>query len=414
MSTSISPDPGRIFDPAVRPDPYPLYASLRERARVTHDPASGIWFLFGYEECASALRETESFSAERVLPGRVPAAEPDGPRGRSMLRSDPPDHTRIRGTVARAFTPRAIAALEDRVHEIVEELLRPLRAGQPFEVVGGLAVPLPVRIIAELLGVAADDWPRFREWSEGVISVSIRRRVLAAGEVEDPDAGEIAARSSRELRAYFSRTIEERRSEPRDDLVSRMVAANADGVLSADELMNACVLLLIAGNETTTNLLSNMTLALARHPDQRRRVAEDPSLIGTLVEEVMRFDGPVQFTSRRTTRDVELGGRAIPTESFVQVVLAAGNRDPDRFPDPDALDAGREDAASHLGFGRGIHYCLGAPQARLEARIAFEHLLRRAPDFALAHPERALRYGPNASLRGLRELWIVPAEPARR
>jgi cytochrome P450 len=180
-------------------------------------------------------------------------------------------------------------------------------------------------------------------------------------------------------------------------------------VLSVDELMNACVLLLLAGNETTTNLVSNMARALARHPDQRRRLVQDPAMIGNAVEEVMRFDGPVQFTSRRTTGDVSLAGQTIPAESFVQVVLAAANRDPEHFPDPDALDVGREDAASHLGFGRGIHYCLGAPQARLEARIAYELLLERAPDFELADPDGPLEYGPNASLRGLRELWIVPA-----
>jgi cytochrome P450 len=406
MSTSRSTEPARIFDSAVRPDPYPLYAALREHARVTRDAGSGIWYLFGYEECALALRETERFSADRSAPDPAQPLVPA--RGRSMLRSDPPDHTRIRSTVARAFTPRAIAALEPRIRDIAEQLLADLAPGRPFEVVGGLAVPLPVRIIAELLGVASEDWPRFRRWSEGVISVAAARRVSAAGEVEDPDAREIGIRSSRELRAYFARVVEERRREPRDDLVSRMVAANEDGVLSQDELMNACVLLLLAGNETTTNLISNMALALARHPDQRRRLVEDPALLGTAVEEVMRFDGPVQFTSRRTTEDAGLGGRTIPAESFVQIVLAAANRDPERFNDPDMLDAGREDASAHLGFGRGIHYCLGAPQARLEAQIAFELLLRRAPDFELLDPGRTLAYGPNASLRGLRELWIVP------
>jgi cytochrome P450 len=398
-------EPANIFDPAVRPDPYPLYAALRENARVTHDTGLGIWFLFGYEECSQALRETERFSAERTPPG----AEPPRTPGRTMLRSDPPDHTRIRNTVSRAFTPRAIAALEPRIQEIAEQLLADLASGRPFEVVGGLAVPLPVRIIAELLGVAPADWSQFRRWSEGVISVAGARRVSAPGEVEDPDAREVATRSSLELRAYFGWVIEERRREPRDDLVSRLVAANEDGVLSADELMNACVLLLIAGNETTTNLVSNMALALARHPDQRRRLVEDPSLIPTAVEEVMRFDGPVHFTGRRTTDEVRLGERTIPAQSFVQVVLAAANRDPERFPDPDTFDAGRVDASAHLGFGRGIHYCLGAPQARLEARIACDLLLRLAPDFELAEQYRTLTYGPSASLRGLRELWIVPS-----
>jgi len=397
-------EPTGIFDPAVRPDPYPLYAALRESARVTHDPGSGIWFLFGYEECSQALRETERFSAERTPPG----GEPPRAAGRSMLRSDPPDHTRIRNTVSRAFTPRAIAALEPRIQEIVEQLLAELVPGRPFELVGGLAVPLPVRIIAELLGVAPEDWPQFRRWSEGVISVAAARRISAGGQVEDPDAGQVATQSSLELRTYFGRVIEERRRKPRDDLVSRLVAANEDGVLSTDELMNACVLLLIAGNETTTNLVSNMALALARHPDQRRRLVEDPSLIPNAVEEVMRFDGPVHFTGRRTTEEVRLGERTIPAHSFVQVVLASANRDPEHFLDPDTFDPGREDASSHLGFGRGIHYCLGAPQARLEARIAYDLLLRLTPDFELAEPNGTLTYGPSASLRGLRELWIVP------
>jgi cytochrome P450 len=240
-----------------------------------------------------------------------------------------------------------------------------------------------------------------------VISVTARRPFGAAGSVEDPDAGELASRSSKELRAYFSRVIEERRQEPRDDLIGRLVAANEDGVLTGDELMQACVLLLLAGNETTTNLISNMTLALARHPEQRRRLVDDRELIGNAIEEVLRFDGPIHLTTRRATADVRPGGTTIPAGAFVQIVLAAANRDPERFADPDVFDVGREDASAHLGFGRGIHYCLGAPQARLEARIVFELLLRRAPDFELVSG-RTLAYGPNAALRGLKELWIAP------
>jgi cytochrome P450 len=371
---------------------------------VLRDEAHGVWCLYGYEESAFVLRETEGFSANRPTPDQ---AEPVA-LGRSMLRSDPPDHARIRNTVARAFTPRAIAALEPRIHEIADQLLADLRPGRPFEVVGGLAVPLPVRIIAELLGVDPDDWPRFRQWSENVISVTARRQLGAAGSVEDPDAGQLASQSSMELRAYLGRVIEERRREPRDDLIGRLVAASEGGVLTGDELMQACVLLILAGNETTTNLISNMTLALARHPEQRRRLVDDPALINNAIEEVLRFDGPVHFTSRRVTEDLSLRGHTIHAGSFVQIVLAAANRDPERFADPDVFDIGREDASAHLGFGRGIHYCLGAPQARLEARIVFELLLRRAPDFRLADAGRPLAYGPNAALRGLRELWIVP------
>src|SRR5215471_7795806 len=235
-ATSI--EPSRVFDPAVRPDPYPLYAALRERGRAIHDEAYGVWCLFGYEECAFALREAEGFSANRPTPDQAGPVD----LSRSMLRSDPPDHARIRSTVARAFTARAIAALEPRIREVTEQLLAELRPGRPFEVVGGLAVPLPVRIIAQLLGVEPDDWPRFRQWSENVISVTARRPFGAAGSVEDPDAGELARRSSMELLAYFSRVIEERRREPRDDLIGRLVAANEDGVLTGDELMQACVL----------------------------------------------------------------------------------------------------------------------------------------------------------------------------
>jgi cytochrome P450 len=400
-SGSVAADPTLIFDSAIRADPYPLYGALLERDRVVQDAASGTWFLLGYEECARVLRETEAFSAERGGPG-----ESMGPMGgRTMLGSDPPDHTRLRGTVARAFTHRAIAALEPRIREVARRLLEPLRPGEPFEVVGQLAVPLPVMIIAELLGVERDDWPHFREWSEGVISVTGR----PGDEAQTQTAAFRAAMdSAQQLRGYFARVIEERRREPRQDLISGMVSANAAGVLTPDELLAACVLLLIAGNETTTNLISNMALSLARHPDQRRRLVDDPSLIANAVEEVMRFDGPVQFTGRRPMCDVDLGGHRVPKDSFVHVVLAAANRDPARFAEPDRLDVGRADAGAHLGFGGGIHYCLGAPQARLEARIAYEILLAMAPDFELAEPGLVPEYGPNPTLRGLRELHIVP------
>lgn len=386
-----------ILDPDIRPDPYPVYRAIRERGPVVQNPLLGFWMVLEYETAQTVLRDHETFSS-------VLETDPvlDFLGAPTMLFSDPPDHERLRGAVGRAFKARHVRALAPTIEEIVEELLTPLRddPAAPYDVIGELAYPLPVIVIAELLGIPPSDRDEFKTWSDGVVSLN---RFAEA----DPDAVEEARRCADALRGYFADVIDERRRSPGDDLVTRMIEANEEGTVTDEEVMAACILLLVAGNETTTNLIGNAVLAFARHPDERRRVVEDPSLVRNATEEALRYDGPVQSNIRRATRDVELAGETIPEGSLVLVLLAAADRDPAVFPAPDDFDVARDNAAQNVAFGSGIHYCIGAPLARLEGYAALEGLLRAAPDYRVADPEAPLEYGPSFFLRGLTRLDIT-------
>jgi cytochrome P450 len=356
-----------------------------------------------YADIVSVLRSPHA-SAERaeIASRRVPAEfqELFTTRKDSMLNADPPRHTRLRLLVNKAFTPGAVAALGPFIQRFVDDVLDTVGPRGRMDVIRDLAYPLPATVIAEMLGVPHEDRDRFKRWSDDTTALAGN----LPGNLPE-DVLRRAVEGMRELRAYFAGIVAQRRVEPRDDLISALVKAQEEGErLNEAELLANVVLLLNAGHETTTNLIGNGTLALLRHPDQLRRLREDPALIPTAVEELLRYDSPVQFTSRVLKADLTLGGEQLRAGQTVLLLLGAANRDPAQFPDPDRLDVGRADN-KHLSFGLGSHFCLGAPLARLEGRIVFEMLLRRLPGLRLAGP--APVYRQNFNLRGLEALEVA-------
>jgi hypothetical protein len=398
-------DPVASFDPhdpAFQADPYPTYALLRERAPLARfDRRGSFYWVSRYDDVAAILRDPR-FSAERIPEEMMAPGVPDSFRRlgelltRMLLVRDPPDHTRLRGLVNKAFTPRVVESLRPRAAAIVAELLDAAIPRGAMDVIRDLATPLPVVVIAELLGVAAADRERFKHWSDDVAVVldgSIRAAGLPA-----------AASSCAELCEYLRRTLAERRRAPRDDLLSRLLAARErDDALGEDELVATAVLILLAGHETTTNLIGNGVLALGERPEAVERLRRAPELVPAAVEEMLRFDPPVQTTSRAAREAVEISGVRIEPGIEVDLAIAAANRDPAQFRDPERFDLARE-PNRHLAFGLGAHFCLGAPLARLEAQVAFAALVRRVPGFKV---ERAgLQRRPGLVLRGLEALPI--------
>ena len=397
-TTEILFDP---FLPEVIANPYPAYHRLRAADPVHRSPL-GFWLLSRYDDCVMVLRDQrfgrEGFEgALEAVYGKL--AEEDR-QPRSMLFRDPPDHTRLRSLVSRAFTPRVVEGLRPRIEQIVDALLDRVRDSGRMEVIADLAYPLPVTVISEMLGVPEADRDAIRQWS-----ADVARSLDAIGL---PVATDIATRgraARRALGEYFRGLIPERRRHPRADLLSQLIAVEEQGdKLSEGELLATCVLLYIAGHETTVNLIGNGLLALLRHPAEVARLRADPGLIPSAVEELLRYDGPVQRTARIAYTDLEIDGRRIAKGSMVVVLLGAANRDPAYFPDPDRLDVARADNR-HIAFGFGIHFCLGAPLARLEAQIAFAALLRRAPRLALATETPEWR--DSQVLRGLTALPVT-------
>jgi len=396
--------PQVLFDPFLpefNADPFPFYHRLREADPVHRSPL-GFWVLTRYDDCVQVLRDPRFGRAgfEGFLESMYGNSTPGERLPRSMLFQDPPDHTRLRSLVSRAFTPRVVEALRPRIQQIVDDILDQTRDARAMEVIGDLAYPLPVTVISEMLGVPAGDRESIKQWS-----ADIARSLDAIGLPVDPEIVERGRAARRAIGAYFRDLLPERRRRPRNDVLSLLIAAEEQGdKLSEGELLSTCVLLYIAGHETTVNLIGNGLLALLRHPDQLARLREDPELAPSAVEELLRYDGPVQRTARIAVADVELGGRAIGKGDMVVAVIAAANRDPAQFPDPDRLDVGRRDNR-HIAFGFGIHFCLGAPLARLEGQIALGTLARRRPDLALA--ANALEWRESQVLRGLKALPVA-------
>ena len=388
-------------------NPFAIYALLRTVRPVMRMPVAnysgpGVWFLTRYADVEQALRDPR-FSVERMRAPivrdnleRLPIPIQQSARGfRSMLIMDPPDHTRVRKLANKAFTPRRVAALRGQIETIVAELLAPLRPGTSFDVMEALAAPLPAIVIAELLGVPAEDHRKFKTWAAEIV----------AGIGNTTTAGSAAATPAfLHLLGYLGEIIAARRQEPRDDLISALVLAQEENdALSDEELLATCNLLLLAGHETTTNLIGNGLLALLREPRELARLRGDLSLLPTAIEELLRYDGPVQATLRVTLDEVELDGNRIEAGSLLLIGIGAANHDPDVFHEPERLDIGR-DPNPHLGFGFGAHFCLGAPLARLEAEIAFRALLERFAELRLA--DEAPEYRPNPILRGLKALPV--------
>jgi cytochrome P450 len=393
----------KLFGPAMLADPYPYYARLRRIDPVHWAEDHAAWVLTRYADIVTVLRSPHA-SAERTEIARrqVPAEfqELFTTRKDAMLNADPPRHTRLRLLANKAFTPGAVAALAPFIQRFVDDVIDTVGPRGRMDVIRDLAYPLPATVIAEMLGVPHEDRDRFKQWSDDTAALASN---LPANLSED--VLRRAAEGMRELRAYFAGIVAQRRLEPRDDLISGLVKAQQESDrLNEAELLANAALLLNAGHETTTNLIGNGTLALLRHPDQLRRLREDPALIATAVEELLRYDSPVQFTSRVLKADLTLGGKQLRAGQTVVLLLGAANRDPAQFPDPDRLNVGRPDN-KHLAFGLGSHFCLGAPLARLEGHIVFETLLRRLGGLRLAGP--APVYRQNFNLRGLEALEVA-------
>ncbi len=386
------------MDPEFIADPYPTYHRLRAEDPVHHSPL-GFWVLTRYEDVVAALRDPrlvkEPIAA--FVAARFGAAMPA--MGLSMLDRDPPDHTRLRGLVNKAFTPRVVEALRPHIQKIVDGLLARVEGAGTMDLIEEFAYPLPVTVICQMLGVPVEDRERFKQWG-----LDIARGLDAILLPPDSDVARRSAAARRALAEYFRALIAERRAAPRGDMLSDLIAAEEAGdKLSEDELLATCILLLVAGHETTVNLIGNGTLALLRHPAQLRRLRENPGLIGSAVEELLRYDGPVQRTARIPSADVTFDGLTIGKGEMVMPFIGAADRDPAQFPDPDRLDITRTDNR-HIAFGWGIHFCLGAPLARVEGQIAISTLVQRLPKLALAtdRPE----YRQSLTLRGLTTLPV--------
>jgi cytochrome P450 len=387
------------MDPEFLADPYPTYHRLRAEDPVHQSPL-GFWVLTRYDDVAAVLRDPRCVKEPlaALVAARFGVAVPPGV-GLSMLDRDPPDHTRLRSLVSKAFTPRVVDGLRPRVQQIVDRLISRAEAAGSMDLIEEFAYPIPVNVICEMLGVPVEDHDQFKGWSldiaRGLDSILL------------PPDSEVPRRSGAARHAmadYFRRLIAERRASPRPDLLTALIAAEEAGEkLSEEELLATCILLLIAGHETTVNLIGNGTLALLRHPGELRRLRETPGLIVNAVEELLRYDGPVQRTARVPSTDITIGGRTIGKGEMVMPFIGAADRDPSQFPDPDRLDLARADNR-HIAFGWGIHFCLGAPLARVEGQIAIDTLVRRLPELELV--SREPEYRQSLTLRGLKTLEV--------
>ena len=382
------------FDPTDAGDPAAVdawYARLHEGGPVHYNRERRIWIISRYEDVRGSARAHDTLSsADSITPAR-------NNRLPMMIAMDRPEHSRLRRIVARQFTHEAIGRRRPSVEHIVREAFDAVPAGEPFDGVAHLSGPIPVEVIAELLGIPREDRARFRDWSDRV--------VVAFGVVTySALAREIGSiwRSTIALRAYLTAAIAERRTAPRDDLLSHLIASSEEGRLTEEEVFWFAFLLLVAGNETTTSLIGGMLLAFARNPDQYDRVREDPSRIPAVVEESLRYVSPIQGLYRTALTDHAVDGATIPAGERVLLAFGAANRDPRRYPEPDRFLADR-DASDHIGFGSGIHFCLGAQLARLEATVFLEQLVERASRVELAGEPV---WTGNPSLRGVASLPV--------
>jgi hypothetical protein len=389
------------FDPAFIADPYPFYHRLRAEEPVHRHPF-GFYILTRYDDVAMLLRDARFGKAgyQALFAARFGGGDDEAGPATSMLFADPPDHTRLRALVSKAFTPRVVETLRPHVQSLVDGFLDAVASQGRMDVIADLAYPLPVTVISEMLGVPREDNDQIHRWS-----LDLARSLDAIAMPVDPDVIARGRDASLALHAYFRRLAGARRAEPRADLLSGLIAAEEAGDrLSERELLSTCILLYVAGHETTVNLIGNGLLALLRHRAEWDRLVADPGLIPGAVEELLRFDGPVHRTGRMPQVDVEVGGTVIPAGTLVLGLLGAANRDPAHFPDPDRLDVGRR-PERHLAFGWGIHICLGAPLARLETQVALQGLVARWPQLRLATETVEWRSG--ATLRGLRALPVT-------
>ncbi|MDQ6909436.1 MAG: cytochrome P450 [Actinomycetota bacterium] len=391
--------PADPFPAEYRADPYPLYDWIRENDPV-HRAPDGNWVIVRYEDASAVLRDPRFSTNPSWLGEETKAQVSTSPirtvGTRLMMFLDPPDHTRLRTLVSQAFTPKVVEGLRPRIQQIVDELLDDVAAKGEMDVLGDLAYPLPTVVICELLGVPLADREPFKEWSADASR-------LLDGYLE-PAAETKGLAAAMQLAGYFTELVDKRRADPQDDLLSALIAAEDSGQrLTHEELLTTSTLLLLAGFETTMNLVGNGVFALLQHPDELARWRADPSLDRSAIEELLRWEGPVHVTARIATTDAEVGGVPIKAGEQLAVVLAAANRDPKVFADPNRLDVGRRENR-HLAFAAGAHFCLGASLARHESRAAIGTLVKRFPKIeqATEGPE----YRDHFVIRGLKELRV--------
>lgn len=386
------------MSPEFQANPYPFYRELREREPV-HLSSLGVWVVTRYDDVASILRDTR-FGRQgiaRLLEARMGLGSDGGPQKRDMFFSDPPDHTRLRSLVNRAFTPKAVEAMRPRVQEVVDRLLDRIAGESQTDLIASLAYPLPVTVICDMLGLPTADHELLQSHSADVaasVDAPARSPALARG------------RESRlKLEEYFRSLVAVRRNKPQGDMLSSLIAAEEQGdKLTEDELLSTCILLLITGHQDSTNFVGSSVVTLLQHPGALRELREDPALIPAALEELLRYESPTQRTARMTKTDVELGGVRIPKGSVVAAVIGAANRDPAHFEDPERLDIRRANNR-HIAFGYGIHFCLGSALARMEGQITLSTLFQRFPNLALAADK--LDWHPSSWMRGLRTLPVT-------
>ena len=391
----------RLLDPQVLANPYPLYHRLRAEDPVHWDPFLHEWVVTRYTDVIRVLHE---FSAnctpapEQLNAMGLSALNPIGEvMIKQMLFMDAPAHTRLRGLASQAFAPHRVELLRAHIQEITDDLLEAVLPGGSMDVIAALAEPLPCIVMAEMLGVPVEDHPQLKAWSQDFAE-------MLGNFQYNPDRAPRILKSVNEMIRYFSSAISEQRARPRSGLVSALVNAEVQGDrLSEEEVVANCILTMVGGQETTTNLIGNGVLSLLRNPDQLQRLRDDLSLVPSAVEELLRYESPSQHTARLAPEDLELGGRPIRKRQAVIAVMGAANRDPERFPDPDRLDITRRDNR-HVAFGWGPHFCFGAALARIEGQTAFETMLRRMPKLALG-PD-PLVWRANLGLRGLTRLQV--------
>lgn len=389
-----------IFSDPMRRNPYPMYEQMRRHSPVLRvQPPFDAWLIFDYEGVKRVLGDPQTFSS------RVPAPP------NWFLFFDPPRHTKLRALILRAFTPRVVAGLEPRIRELSRQLIDQVIGQGHADLAADYAIPLPMKVIAWMIGIPDEDWPRFRAWSDSILKLSYVR----SGGPEAQQAGAEFHSVTAEMRDYLADMAARRRAVPADDLITRLVQAEVDGEhLTPDEILGFFQLLLVGGQETTTNLINNAILCLLENRDELARLRRQSDLLPTAIEEVLRYRSPLQWLMRMPTRDVEVHGQVIPAGKLVLAMIGSANRDPSQFGDPERFDISRH-PNPHLAFGHGIHFCLGSALSRMEAKIALTDLLERLDGLETAsaepwQPRRALHVHGPASL----PIRFKPAGPAKQ
>lgn len=392
-----------LLDPEVLASPYPLYRRLREEDPVHWDPYLHAWVVTRYADVVTVLHHYKAARTpppERLVDLGMGELTPIAAlMVRQMLFLDPPEHRRVRGLAAAAFTPRRVAVLRDHIRQITEGLVVDLAEESCFEVMDGLANPLPAIVTAEMLGVPTADHELLKSWSQDFAE-------MLGNFQHNPGRAKKVLKTVEEMVAYFEAAVINEASKPTEGLINALTTAEIDGDrFTVEEVVANVIVTMVGGQETTTNLIGNGLLTLLRHPDQLERLRSDPGLLESAVEELLRYESPSQHTARIAPVGAVLGDKEIPEGDAVIAVMGAGNRDPERFTDPDRLDLGREDNR-HLAFGWAGHFCFGAPLARIEGQIAFETLLSTFSELSLA-PDQDIQWRPNLGLRGLTELHVL-------